>query len=66
MKKEQLTINGLHAVIWQPTGEIKAVLQIIHGMTEHIGRYEEFAAALCHRGIAVAGSPGTWTESRQL
>lgn len=55
MKKEQFAINSLHAVIWQPTGEIKAVLQIIHGMTEHIGRYEEFAAALCHHGIAVAG-----------
>ena len=55
MKKEQRTINGLHAVIWQPDAEAKAVLQITHGMTEHIGRYENLAAALCHQGIAVAG-----------
>lgn len=55
MKKEQFTINSLHAVIWQPAGEVKAVLQIIHGMTEHIGRYGEFAAALCAHGVAVAG-----------
>lgn len=49
--------NGINlpAVIWQPEGEIKAVLQITHGMTEHIGRYERFAADLCGLGIAVVG-----------
>lgn len=49
--------NGisLSAVIWQPEGEIKAVLQITHGMTEHMGRYERFAADLCGQGITVAG-----------
>lgn len=55
MHTEQFTINGLHAVIWQPEGAAKAVLQIAHGMTEHMGRYEDFAAALCGAGIAVAG-----------
>lgn len=37
--------NGmtLPAVIWQPEQEIKAVLQITHGMTEHLGRYESLA-----------------------
>ena len=34
---------------------MKAVLQITHGMTEHIGRYEAFAQYLCSMGIAVAG-----------
>ena len=47
--------TSLPAVIWQPEGEIKALLQITHGMTEHMGRYEQFAAALCSRGVAVAG-----------
>ena len=46
---------ALPAVIWQPEQEVKAVLQITHGMTEHMGRYESLAADLCRRGIAVAG-----------
>ena len=46
---------ALPAVIWQPEQEIKAVLQITHGMTEHMGRYESLAEDLCSRGIAVAG-----------
>lgn len=33
----------LAAVIWQPEQEVKAVLQITHGMTEHLGRYESLA-----------------------
>lgn len=45
----------LPAVIWLPEQEIKAVLQITHGMTEHMDRYESLAADLCSRGIAVAG-----------
>ena len=55
MKKEQFTMNGLHTVIWQPEQNVKAILQITHGMTEHMGRYETFAADLCNQGIAVAG-----------
>lgn len=60
MKTEQFQLSGwggmlLHAVIWQPENETKAVLQITHGMTEHMGRYESFAADLCSQGIAVAG-----------
>ena len=47
--------RNLPARIWQPEGEVKAVLQITHGMTEHMGRYEAFADALCARGIVVAG-----------
>ena len=45
----------LPAVVWTPEQEVKAVLQITHGMTEHMGRYESLAAELCNRGIAVAG-----------
>ena len=55
MKKEQCTVNGLSAVIWLPDSEIRAFLQVTHGMTEHMGRYETFAAELCSHGIAVAG-----------
>ena len=45
----------LPARLWVPDGEVKAVLQITHGMTEHMGRYEVFAEYLCPMGIAVAG-----------
>ena len=43
------------AVLWLPEGDTKAVLQIAHGMTEHIGRYETFAEQMTAHGIAVCG-----------
>lgn len=33
----------------------KAVVQILHGMAEHIGRYDEFARFLVQNGFAVVG-----------
>ena len=41
-------------MIWQPE-QVKAVLLVAHGTTEHMGRYEAFAAAMAARGVAVAG-----------
>ena len=60
MKKETyfLSRDGhtwIHAVQWVPEGEVKAVLQIVHGMVEHIERYNEFASFLAERGIFVTG-----------
>ena len=60
MTTETFTFAGysgttLQAVLWLPDGAAKAVLQITHGMTEHMGRYEAFADFLCPRGIAVVG-----------
>ena len=46
----------VHGTIWeQADGDFKMVLQIVHGMTEHIGRYERFAHELAAEGIVVAG-----------
>ena len=45
----------LHAMLWLPEGEIRGILQIAHGVAEHIARYDGFAHYLCARGIAVAG-----------
>jgi alpha-beta hydrolase superfamily lysophospholipase len=39
---------------WAPEGEVRAALQIVHGLSEHGGRYARLAAALNARGIAVA------------
>ncbi|MDD6201221.1 MAG: alpha/beta fold hydrolase [Firmicutes bacterium] len=60
MKTELLEFTGcraavLPAVRWLPEGEAKAVLQIAHGMTGHMGRYESFAEYLSAVGVAVAG-----------
>ena len=49
------TGTNLPACLWLPEGKVRAVLQITHGMTEHMGRYEAFAEDLCSLGIAVAG-----------
>lgn len=46
----------IHAVEWLPNGEPKAILQIAHGVTEYILRYEEFANFLTEKGIAVVGN----------
>lgn len=45
----------LPAVMWMPDEAPGLVLQVIHGMTEHIGRYEAFARQLSARGVAVVG-----------
>lgn len=41
--------------MWIPKKKVRAVLQIAHGMVEHIKRYEQFAAYLNEYGIAVIG-----------
>lgn len=45
----------IHAVEWIPDGEVKAVLQICHGMVEYIDRYHDFAEYLCEKGYFVVG-----------
>jgi len=48
--------NNLHVVIWEPENEYKAIVQISHGMIEHIERYDEFAKFLNENGILVMGN----------
>ena len=60
MYKETFEVSGfggmkLPTILWLPDGEPRRILQITHGMTEHIGRYEAFAKKLTAQGIAVAG-----------
>ncbi len=48
------SLADIHAASYLPeNGEVKAVLQIAHGMAEHLERYEKFASYLCDKGIAV-------------
>jgi alpha-beta hydrolase superfamily lysophospholipase len=38
---------------WQPEGDVRATVQIVHGASEHSARYGRLADALVRRGLAV-------------
>lgn len=46
-------LTTVHACIWKPEGEIKGVVQIIHGMCEYAARYAPFAEFLNSKGYLV-------------
>lgn len=46
----------IHYRQWQPDGDVRAVVQIVHGAAEHGGRYARFAGALLAQGYAVYAS----------
>ena len=49
--------HRIHAVQWLPeNGVPRAVVQILHGVAEHIGRYEDLADYLTGQGFAVVGN----------
>ena len=62
-KKEIYTFDScdevgtkIHAVKWTPDdGNVKAAIELCHGMIEYIERYSEFAEYLAERGFAVFG-----------
>lgn len=43
----------IHACRWTPEGEVKAVVQIVHGIAEFVERYDDFANYLTGLGFAV-------------
>lgn len=59
LKKEftfpsQSGLADIHCASYMPeNGEVKAVLQVAHGMAEHLERYENFARVLAENGIAL-------------
>lgn len=62
MKKEEFYFSSrdnhtqIHAIRWIPDlGKPDYIVQIVHGMAEHIERYEEFASFLTARNILVTG-----------
>ena len=48
-------IHTIHARRWLPQGQPRAVVQLVHGVSEHMGRYEHVARFLQERGFAVCG-----------
>ena len=60
MKHIEATFKGrknldLHYEAWIPDKEIKAVLLVVHGMAEHIGRYKNVVDYFVPRGYAIYG-----------
>ena len=61
MNKEHFTLKShdgltdLHVILWTPDQEVRAVLQLVHGMAEYIDRYHDFATFLTGYGFAVIG-----------
>lgn len=47
--------NKVRALICVPEGEVKGVIQIAHGIAEHIDRYRDFMEYLAGNGFVVAG-----------
>ena len=59
MKIEKFTGSNkrvFNTVNWTEVSEPKGVIQIIHGMAEHVERYDEFARFLNSNGYLVVGS----------
>ncbi len=49
-------INDIRARICRPAGEVRGVVQIAHGIAEHIERYDGFMAFLADNGFAAVGN----------
>ncbi len=64
MKKEEFYFDsrdgetGIHGIRWMPdegAEKAKGIIQIIHGMEEYVGRYEDFAKFMTDNGFIVTG-----------
>lgn len=63
IKREEFTFDSrdqktkIHAIKWLPeTEEVVCVVQLVHGMSEYVARYDEFAEFLAMHGIVVVGN----------
>jgi alpha-beta hydrolase superfamily lysophospholipase len=45
--------HDIHLRIWHPDSEFAGVIQLLHGLGEHVSRYERFAASANARGFVV-------------
>lgn len=48
-------IHTLAGVVYIPDGEIRGIYHTLHGMTEHIARYDAFMATLAENGYLACG-----------
>lgn len=47
--------HRIHLQTWSPARDAVGVIQVLHGLGEHIGRYSRFAKAAAGRGYVVYG-----------
>ena len=47
--------HTIHCRLWSPDGPVRGVVQLVHGVAEHIGRYDDFAGFLAANGLAAVG-----------
>ena len=47
--------SKIHGCRWTPEGRVKAIVQIVHGISEYMACYREFAEFLNTQGILVVG-----------
>ena len=45
--------GDIHFCKWMPEGEIRGILQIVHGIAEHVERYDHFAEFMTAQGYVV-------------
>ena len=48
-------VHDLSGVVYIPDGEIKGLFQVVHGMTEHIARYDRFLSDMADQGYISFG-----------
>ena len=57
MQSESVVVDEdgieIHLTRWDPTGEARAAVHLLHGRAEHAGRYRRLAAALTEAGYVV-------------
>ena len=58
IEKRVLSSDGKHelsGVVYVPSGAPKAIFQVVHGMAEHISRYEAFMQTMAEQGYVCFG-----------
>lgn len=45
--------HRIHGTIWLPSGNVRGVVQLFHGLGEHHARYERFAESATARGLVL-------------
>lgn len=48
-------VHNLSGVVYLPEGEIKGLFHVVHGMTEHIARYDRFLSDIADQGYISFG-----------
>ena len=48
--------HEIHCSLWLPNGQPKGVIQIVHGISEYVNRYDHMARFFTEHGFAVCGN----------